>query len=364
MALIDVLKQHFKKGAAVFDSSDELTTVKKKLFGYLRDALPWTDQSVNSGFGVFAQVDWPHASNTNSTIVHAVRTLEGAQPVGEKLWARFDDRGGGELPSIIRRFAQLMLAESNVEKFINASQGTKYELGIDYYPNRAPNASAGYHKDAYANTTFILLAYLNESPIWGAEWILDPGDPTTRYPGGVGQAGPRSFESVLPSEIQTAIRSYRTGVASQTIGSKDASKDHAEWKQYARSKIIEKFGNVVFFDPIVTHSSPFKEDVRPPARFSRNIADFWTVRQDQPGFPTDQPLRLDQPAKFHSKARREIKQWKEHEARTQPFRHLDLAIDSRLETKLRRGEEWLKAKAETFEASRKFIRIEVRAYPA
>jgi hypothetical protein len=353
MSLATVLETYFKKGAVVFPSSDQLKEVKTRLYQYLDTAVPWKDQTKNSGFGVFAEVKWQDASNQKNNPV--CRSNDGQIPVGEKLWAKYDQGGGGDdLPNVIRDFSKLMLEESKIAKFIEESEETKYELGIDYYPNRAPKSSGEYHKDAYKNTTFIMLAYLNQSPVWGAEWILDPGD-RANLDGG------RAFESVLPQEIQKAIRTYRQGVAAGDIGS-DKEKDHQKWRQFSRCKIIEPMGNIAFFDPVVTHSSPYPEDQDVSDKFFKKYGKM-VIKQDQIGYETHTAVfRFEDPGTAERKITNEIKRWQEYSEAAPRLAHLDLAVTEAVLEKLQRGEKWLEAKETTFSAARAFIRIEVRAY--
>jgi hypothetical protein len=359
MSLAEVLENNFKKGAVVFSSSDQLKEKKQQLFQYLKTAFPWEDKKLNSGFGVFAVVEWPRASSQDEPIVREVREQEGARDVGPKLWAKYDQGGMGDLPNVIREFSKLMLKESKIAEFIEKSKQTRYELGIDYYPNRAPKASGGYHKDAYKNTTFIMLAYLNDFPVWGAEWILDPGEPTELF-------RDRPFESVLPNEIQVAIQSYRGRVASGAIGSSDKEKDHEKWRQYSRCKIIAPMGNIAFFDPVVTHSSPYLEVEDISAKFvDWEETGEGVIQQDQVGFEDHTAIfRMEDPEKAERKTANEIGKWENYSVAVEKFPYLASAVTEAKLKKLERGKAWLDAKEGTFSTSRAFIRIEVRAYPA
>ncbi|WP_437639368.1 hypothetical protein [Sorangium sp. So ce854] len=303
-----ILQETYPKGVHVFGSND-ITERKKRLRAALADSglFPYT-KGEDSSFTIFATM----------TIKAA-----GTQPEATlQFEPGFEDLKSA--PGLTRDLFEMLfqlLSASRVWEFIEES-GCDYTLGVDYYPNRKVNQEgAGYHKDSYLYTTFILLAYLNEAPLWGPEWLLDlalTDDDRLRW-----------YEKHLPEPIAAAIAEIRKNWSELKVVSKN--KTAQEWLSYARSRLLQPYANVSFFDPLITHTSPYLDERTFPGQRTSINQDFDGKRK---------------PEKFSTIS--------------QPTRKID-RIESGARGKVERRLRWQGAKDVTFKDDRAFMRVEVRA---
>ena len=127
----------------------------------------------------------------------------------------------------------------------HATEGFDYDVSIDYFHLRSL-AAVGFHKDTLGQTLFIHLAFSNEKPILGTEWIVDMG------PGGLNEpAALWPHESKLPDWFKRDLLEART-----------------RWKQFASEngpksdafriwgETLAPFGSVSFNDPLIIHTTP------------------------------------------------------------------------------------------------------------
>jgi hypothetical protein len=314
----EILSAHYRKGVLLLEPSAEIEKVKGKLFTVLTKAFPAPHKSVDSGFVVFCSVTWP---TWKVTIDRGLDTQTAAilSCLESETW-------------FVECIQQLMRG-AHIDEFMAGSAASgdcDYVLSIDFYPNRAPGKTGGYHKDSNYYTTFILLSYFNEAPVWGPEWMLDLGKPRYNVDGGgVEWRALRWYEKELPPSVKSAVTHMRRSWFNDELRVR-RTKTLEDWASLARCKVLPKSANLAFFDPIITHSSP-----NVATSLVHHALHPSGIRQDFKGGSTE---RFDTLGGFARKIPR------------------DLAHPEK-------SERWLNAEAETFQNGRAFLRIEVQAIP-
>ena len=314
----ETLSAHYRKGVLLLDANSELERLKGLLFPVLAKAFPAPHPSIDSGFFVFCSVSWPSLKVTIrqglGTQIAALLSCLESQP-----W--------------FVEFVQHLMKGAHIDEFMAGSAASgdcDYVLSIDFYPNRAPGKTGGYHKDSNYYTTFIVLSYFNDAPVWGPEWMLDLGEPRFNDDTALYEWKTlRWYEKQLPPSVKNAVKQMRRSWLAGELRDR-STKSLEDWASLARSKVLPKSANVAFFDPIITHSSPNKSSVSVAQAFHPK-----GIRQDFDGGSLE-------PFGTLGAAARKIQ--------------LDLARPEK-------SARWTDAAAETFGKGRAFLRVEVQAIP-
>ena len=120
---------------------------------------------------------------------------------------------------------------------------------LHYYRNRE-TPDGGFHKDTRGQTLFFLLHYLNEKPIYGAEWIRQRGELVgVVYPNDGGpdrpderRVGPADVTYVWPEAIRKAVLAKRL--------------QYEEEDDDIHVLRVDKYGAVLVVDDVIHHRTP------------------------------------------------------------------------------------------------------------
>lgn len=225
-----------------------LTTAKTQAMDGLRDRITTLADQINALTGQQVTVAGTTDELANDIgklerqiplLMKQITSVRKQSPKVSSLQSKVMDPLKAHVEKILSDSGQLEMLRQH------AKEGFDYDVSIDYFHLRSL-ADVGFHKDTLGQTLFIHLAFSNDKPILGTEWIVDMG------PGNVGESAALwPYEENLPKWFQSDLLEARNRwkqVASQSGPTSDA---YRIW-----GKTLDPFSTVSFNDPLITHTTP------------------------------------------------------------------------------------------------------------